>query len=132
MKLTLLSVLLLAATTLHAQTAKVIQLNPEDAALAKSLHEQKEALDKKIADFDDGVRKHYLLETKKEGNILTFAFCSNGPCPTYKQGWSGGFEFSDDYKFIVPTPLRPAITYNTCPSYVYGGNTIIPATATFN
>jgi hypothetical protein len=97
--------------TLNAQTAKVIALSPEDAELAKSLYNQKTALEKKIADFQDGIKKHYLVEVDKTSS----GYCWLGkPCPSYRDGWGfGEFEFSEDFKFIVPKSVPPApILYN--------------------
>lgn len=68
--------------------------------MAKSLHEQKEALDNKLADFDAGILKHYLqVSGKSEG--LTLFICKQA-CPGYKPGWESGFEYSEDFLFIVP------------------------------
>lgn len=119
----------LASSLLNAQTAKVVQLSAQDAAVAKSLHEQREALDKRIAELDALIAKRYLQDTKKDG--LTFSLCTSGPCPTYKAGWSGSFEFSEDYKFIVPRTYSPpiAVPWSYCPS-TYGS--VVPTAATFD
>lgn len=148
MKYLLLSAVFLAAT-LHAQTAKVIQLSPEDAAQAKSLHEQKEALDKKIADLQQKIHDNYLSVEVQYPTTACIAFNRAETCiprkPTPaeekaarglgpKKGWeSGKFEYSDDFKFIVPAPLTFSTgTAITCgPSWI-GGTTLIPATGTYN
>jgi hypothetical protein len=85
--------LILAASPLIGQTAKVIQLSPEDAAQAKSLYTQKAEIEKKIKDLEDAVHDKYLI-TAHHG--------SQGLYGTYKEGWSAGFDYSEDFRFIVP------------------------------
>jgi hypothetical protein len=117
--------------TIHAQTAKVIALSPEDAAQAKSLYEQKAALEKKIADFQAKIDDKYTMVYHDYPTSACIQLCPNGVCPKtpctdfpkvseedkkrahvreHEFGWVGGFEFSDDYKFIVPKPYTPPKT----------------------
>lgn len=92
-------ILLALSLSASAQTAKVIQLSPEDSVTAKSLQDEQTALDKRVADFHDRIVKNYLLVpgAAKQSNIW---YGSSYP---YKPGWvTGLFEYSDDFKFIVP------------------------------
>lgn len=100
--------LVLAASPLFGQTAKVIQLSPEDAAQAKSLYAQKAEIEKKISSLVDGVHDKYLIISHHG---------PDGLYGIYKDGWNNGFEFSDDYKFIVPK------TYSTPNNCCYGWET---------
>ena len=102
-----------------AQTAKVIPLSASDAAQAKSLYDRQIALNKAKSDFEAIVKDKYL--TKESDSILaatcaTLALDGSGisyssiPCPDPKahkikipiDGWSNGFEYSEDFKYIVP------------------------------
>jgi hypothetical protein len=115
MKLALLAIFL--ALPLPAQTAKVIALSQEDAKLAKSLYEERDLVNKKIAELDSKVKKDYLLGEKGSS-------CGqNGKY--YMPGWGcGEFEFSEDFKFIVPKPsCCSGITlWNCC----FGGGVATP------
>ena len=97
--------MLFLSTSLYSQTAKVIQLSPEDANSAKSLYEQKTQIEVEIWHLQDRIKKEYI----------------NDP---YRWG-STDFEFSDDFKFIVP------MIYNF-PQYNLGEheNYIIPYSGT--
>ncbi len=132
----LVVVLLLAGFSLSAlgQTAKVIQLSPEDAAQAKSLYAQQAAIQKKIDALNDKITTQYTSEAVPEGNCIATAYGSwvfSGPCsgmgaPTssVKPGWENGFEFSEDFKFIVPKPIPPQTLSNCSLSsgcITYGG-----------
>jgi hypothetical protein len=109
MRIVLLSVLLTisAVPQIIAQTAKVIQLSPEDAAKAKDLYAQKADIEKKIADLQAKIAGGYTTE-KKEQQYLNCCCCgikeSDGKTyvTQFKDGWGGGFEYSSDFKFIVP------------------------------
>lgn len=124
----------MVATISYPQTAKVIALSPEDAAQAKSLYEQKAAIEKKIVDFQAKIDDKYTMVVH---NYPTSA-CITGMSVTHKDGteenlyvppcvplkvtpeqekashvrehefgWQYGFEFSEDYKFIVPKTYSP-------------------------
>jgi hypothetical protein len=118
----------LAASPLFGQTAKVIALSPEDAAQAKALFTQKAEIEKKIKHLEDAVHDKYLI-TPHHG--------PSGLYGTYKEGWSAGFDYSEDFKFIVPKVYVPSST-NCCGSsygiWSSGCNytTITPATTLNN
>ncbi len=142
------------ATLTHAQTAKVVQLSPADAAEAKSLYEQKAAIEKKIADLQERISHQYVSDEK----VYPTSICISGvsvlhpdgtttsfpsvPCTTLKptpeqekashyftikSGWENGFEFSDEFKFVVPKAYKEP---TSC--YHYSGGTFVsPGTITF-
>lgn len=123
--------LFLLATAIHAQTAKVIALDAKDAAKAKSLHDQQEALKDKIELFTEAVKKKY-LEVPAPEPIHTFSgvvYVAGIDGDYYiKPGWSwGDFLYSDDFKYIVPAPQPPvqAWTNNGCailsPANIFDG-----------
>jgi hypothetical protein len=133
---TLFVVLFALSLPAYAQTAKVIALSPADAAEAKDLYAQRDAINKKIADLQTKVTTKYLMEEKPgPGNsfIAYSTWCTNPsgqmiacvPTPAekraraeqeekekkmhhleLKEGWFS-FEFSDDFKFIVPLTYKP-------------------------
>ncbi len=112
-----------------AQTAKVIQLSSEDAKQAKMLHDQQEAIAKKIADFDQAVRAKYLTAPKEdEGHTQTYSL--NDKWIWVKSGWgSGSFQYSEDFRFIVPIPYTPSPSPYPCQSNlaILCGVTLTPA-----
>lgn len=93
-KFALLAVFLALPFVAFGQTAKVIALSPADAAEAKSLYAQRDAIEKKIAD----------LHVKIEHAYVILAQPPEHPdwVMNWKPGWGGGFQFSEDFKFIVP------------------------------
>ena len=116
-KLALLSVFLALPLLLPGQTAKVIQLSPEDAKQAATLYAKKADIEKQIDALHVEITQKYI---SKEQGWLVF---SSNP-------WSNGFEYSDDFKFIVPkganqsggissVPVTPTYTIQSCPYYPY-------------
>ena len=75
-----------------AQNVKVIALSSADAEQSTKLHEQLKAAQKAVDDFDAQVSHRY---TATSCDAL-------GKDCSYKDGWSGGFLYSEDWKFIVP------------------------------
>lgn len=112
------------SVAIGAQTAKVIQLSPEEARQAKSLRDQQDAIAKKIAEFDQTIRDKYLKAAKEEeGHTATYSL--NGKWIWIKSGWgNGSFQYSEDFRFIVPVPYNP--TTGTCQS-ILCGVTLTPA-----
>lgn len=137
MKKMILATLVAAVLTasLHAQSAKVIALSPADAAQAKQLREQLDVATKRLGDFTESIRAKYLTAAKEdEGHTQThgFSFSFGGKETTHgywvKPGWGdGGFEFSDDFKYIVPQKTLQI----TGGSSLGCGNWISPAGGTF-
>jgi hypothetical protein len=142
MKLRFLWTLLLAVPV-FAQTAKVIQLSPEDAKEAKLLYDLKKDLVKQQDEFDEKIRKAYLTTTYKAtknsvcywslyGSVYyTSSVSENGICTGIKEGWYNGFNYSEDFLFIVPNP--PPTTSYTVGDHGYALTTNpSPTTWTFN
>ena len=104
---------LVFAGCLQAQTAKVIQLSPEDAAKAKALYAQKADIEKQIDDLQQKITATYLAKNKEIQESWGW----------YPWPWLNGFEFSDDFKFIVPktgtTGTATTGTITIAPYYTY-------------
>jgi uncharacterized protein CbrC (UPF0167 family) len=80
----------------------IAQLSPEEAKQAKALHDEQNSIAKRIVEFDQAVRARYLSAPKdQEGHPQTYLF--NGSWVWVKDGWgTGNFQYSEDFKFIVP------------------------------
>jgi hypothetical protein len=98
MKLALLSIFL--AIPLFSQTAKVIQLTPDEAKEAKSLYEQKAAIEAQVVNLHQKIITKYSLDNK------------NSMFPAYD------FEYSTDYRFVVPKiPVMSPATSCCLPTF---------------
>ena len=84
-----------------SQTAKVVQLDAADANHALDLYKAKAAIEKQITDLESQIRSKYLFE-----GIGCQYLAAPGEhlkdCKAPLSGWDYGFEFSTDFKFIVP------------------------------
>ncbi|KAA6459640.1 hypothetical protein DYQ86_16100 [Acidobacteria bacterium AB60] len=72
-----------------AQNAKVIELAPAEGSRAKALYEQRAHIEREIEDLTDDITAKYL---RPEGRL--------------RDGWPSSFEFSEDFRFIVPAYPR--------------------------
>ena len=118
---------LVFAVGCYAQTAQVIQLTPDESRQAAALYAQKAEVEAKIAALQTSITEKYTKETR------TYVFCTS--CVTYlgtKTGWEGGFEYSTDFKFIVPAPQPTTFGASGCTYLNPAVNTFtaIPATPT--
>ena len=107
--LALLSIFL--ALPLAAQTAQVVQLTPEEAAQAKALYTQQAEIAAKIEALRQGIVKAHLLASGDDWSCVT-----GGTSQTLKikRDWAcGDFEYSADFKFIVPSKQPPAFSIPT-------------------
>jgi hypothetical protein len=77
----------------YAQNARVVILSPEDASTAKTLDDMDRNLDKLKFDF----RLH-----------ITTVYLKNRPDIWV---WGSGFEFSTDFKAVVPKPYSDSYIY---------------------
>ena len=122
---------------MRGQTAKVIQLSPEDAKQAQALADEQKALDEKTAAFREAVKQKYLVTTerKEAGDCYAGVFMTNAtsgflvlgdgtinwsskPEPYYRRGWRcGEYQYSDDFKFIVPVPASPYTSSPLCTTF---------------
>jgi hypothetical protein len=111
--LALLSVFLALPILLPAQTAQVIQLSSTDSDTAQSLYAEKASVEKQIASLEQKIKKSYLTPAVTGG----YSFCVNKYCTSTRGYWDNGFEYSSDFKFIVPKPAPPTPTYTiqSCP-----------------
>ena len=118
----------------HAQTAKVIALSDADAAKVKSLYDQRADIDKQINDMHEQIRVKYTIRATHFscGSAIqtheSAKFCSlqtniygTGTAQETIDGWWVGFEYSDDFKFIVPTTYKPTPLNGTCPWFQFDG-----------
>jgi hypothetical protein len=99
------------AGTLFAQSANVIELEAADAARARKAWD---ALQKAQAEWDDlrdQIGNKYTLTKQDDAHCagITLKDKYYG-CPM--KGFENGFEFSKDFKFIVPK-MPPATSINT-------------------
>lgn len=118
-KLALLAVFL--ALPIFGQTAKVIALSPADAAEAKILYAQREALDKKIEALREKITRSYLVEDKvRYDSHVQFQYL------VLRSGWHSDFLYSEDFRFIVPNTSSASgsltICGNCCASTFLNGN----------
>ena len=131
---------------MRGQTAKVIQLSPEDARQAKALDDAQNELTAKIAAFRETIKQKYLVTTerKEAGDCYAGVFMTNAtsgflvlgdgtinwsskpekpqappkPEPYYRRGWRcGEYQYSDDFKFIVPVPASPYTSSPLCTTF---------------
>lgn len=130
----ILTALLCLAAIAFSQSAKVIALDPADAKEAKRLADARAALLKDQADFDEKIKHKYashvvqyptsacisgMVVTHQDGTQVHIGpdTCTP-PKPTdadqehardYRplEGWEGGIQYSEDYRFIVPVPYVP-------------------------
>jgi hypothetical protein len=145
------------------QTAKVMAVTPEDTTQIVALRAAADAANKALSDFNEKVRVKYITtldNSKGNQEDVNVSYTSiiigcnithyYGAVPLtncdmtwstepvkprrYKlTGWEYGFEWSEDFRYIVP--VRPPTystqsgQWNTCPWYVNGGViTTSPAT----
>lgn len=91
------AVVLALSLSVSAQTAKVMALSDKDAAEAQRLFDAVSTARQALAGFKDKIRQNYLARPV-EGAVAkgwtTFSYL--------KPGWEWDFEFSEDYKYIVP------------------------------
>jgi hypothetical protein len=93
--------LMLSAMVLQAQTAQVIPIADSESTEIAALYAQLNSIQQKIEDFDYRIADKYLSTDWVDSNGRTTRVT--------KDGWEYGFDFSTDFKFIVPTPApQPA------------------------
>ena len=114
-RLLLIPILTLAALTVWAQTANVIELEPYDTARAQKAWD---ALQKAQVEWDlerGHISGRYVEKScgPNENKLIIGSACS-------VPGFESGFEFSKDFRFIVPKQPDPKspIQYNLSGSYL--------------
>lgn len=102
MKTVIVAVAMSLAVACSAQTAKVVALTPDEAREAKAISDQQKELDNRLAAL-----RHKIIASHLYADGEEYWSCSIGlPIEHHiKEGWGCGsdFEFSDDYRFIVPS-----------------------------
>lgn len=90
-----------------AQNAKVVALSAEDAALAKSLYEQKAEIEKRIDELHATIERKYLLAPcTPEPAYFNNPQADKAKC--LLEPWIEGFVYSEDFQYVVP--LHPQLT----------------------
>lgn len=130
MKALIITLALLVSGVCFGQTAKVIQLSDRDAAEAKALYASKSEIEEKIRELQERINENYLRKVVNSnidcpsGFDLGYLTGFTGPTSLiqhvcYKNGWTGNFQFSEDFRFIVPSSMVPANSL-LYPSFVRG------------
>lgn len=111
MKILIYCWLVALTVPLLGQTAKVIALTPNETARAKQLKMDQENLTIETHEFELMIKHEYLMTSPPANAIPNTIYngCSGNNCwsPNWKPGWgnNGEFEYSDDYRFIVPAKV---------------------------
>jgi hypothetical protein len=124
MKFVLAFAVLVLAMCAGAQTAKVVQLKPEDAARAKALYAEKTRIEQEIADFRQHINDDYPevgVTVPCSASVCMGAGCVPPPPPKVSchraldGDWANGFDFSSDFRFVVPSrPAKPSTPAYGC------------------
>lgn len=115
-----IAMLVFFATAVFAQSANVIELEPADGARVQKAWD---ALQKAQADWDAVHHDIEMKYTTRPGNTGGAGMCVVNADYCYKEAFDDGFEFSTDFKFIVPKNTEP-----TRPQFQLYAN---PASGTF-
>lgn len=83
-----------ACLALASQTAHVVALDADDAAASAQLYKAKVDADKAWEDQHDAIGKKYLQATGGPHGFRP------------RTGFENGFEFSKDFKVVVPVPSQ--------------------------
>lgn len=139
MKILIYCWLVALTVPLLGQTAKVIALTPNETARAKQLKMDQENLTIETQEFELMIKHEYLM-TSPPANVIPNAIyngCSGNNCwsSNWKPGWgnNGEFEYSEDYRFIVPksaAPLTNICTNCNVPFWNNGGGFFTPVPIT--
>ena len=104
-------VVLLLSIAAFTQAGKVLELDLADAKEAKSAYDDMTRANKRMADFNQRMREKYLVvkdgSDSAASNIATCLTGTANGCAYYRKGWENGFEYSDDFRFMVPSPYKP-------------------------
>lgn len=107
MKRITLAVLLCGSMASMAQTVKVIELSPEDTRHIIEIDKSIATLQKLREDYLTHIRMTYIAERYGKGNDGCAAqsvdpIDGKKKCAGLSKEWWNGFEFSEDFRFIVP------------------------------
>jgi hypothetical protein len=120
MKFLVYFVLTMASVQLFAQTALVVPLSPDDTARYKRVHQEMLDAIKRWNDIESEVRDKYLILDKSDPDVGEETV---SPAKRIRKGWESGtiylngdpvldFEFTRDFKFIVPSIPPPPVKNN--------------------
>lgn len=111
MKILALSLILLFASAAFPQTANVIELAPDDSARAKAAWDVLQTAQHNWDDLQEHMRVKYTTDGRNDKDRWP------------KAAFTYGFEFSKDFRFIVPKlATSGTLTYGNS----WGGNYITP------
>jgi hypothetical protein len=123
-----LILVLFVATGVFAQSANVIQLEPSDSARAQKAWD---ALQKAQAEWDalyDEFQDKYIVVLKSNDHSTVQR--SSGKAVSVPSDWARGFEFSKDFKAVVPKTMVTTGTTITG-SWTYPNCWSVPSTTPF-
>lgn len=103
MKTVIVAVAMSLAMACSAQTAKVIALTPDEAREAKAISDQQKEIDNRLAVLRQRITANHLYADGKEYSSCSIV--SNSEHHIKGEWGCGDFEFSDDYRFIVPSRI---------------------------
>ena len=130
-----LAVCSLSAT---AQTAQVIALTPDEAKEVRALYTEQDEVANKLKALQSQIKLNHVAVDPKDpdagnvgasinefvecDNLLDHAPCAKGKIYAYRKGWENGFEFSTDFKYIVPLPAPQYTVTKACNPMIYYNN----------
>ena len=120
MKSIIVVVALLFAGTLGAQTANVIELKPEDSTKVQKAWDELQRAQARWKDVNDQIDMQY-VEVPYDGSMGNLVISAEVLKNGYhrRDGFLAGFEFSTDFKYIVPKPVtvdpKSPLQYNQNP-----------------
>lgn len=89
----ILMLCVVAVYSAHSQEAHVIALKSNDAAHARCTYERLQKAQKEWEEVKEQIQADYVTVEGKPGTIIL---------AVPKQGFENGFQFSEDFKYIVP------------------------------
>ena len=111
MKLILVVASLFLSGTVFAQTANVIELSATDTAKAQKAWDVLQKAQAEWNGLQEEIKQKYTFNTSQKDDPNCLGATVNGKyygCP--KKGFENGFEFSKDFRFIVPKAAEPRAT----------------------
>ena len=108
MKVILVLASLFLAGTVFAQTANVIELSPADILRAHQAWDTLQTAQENWTAVRKSIGDKYTTRPNNTGGASTCTI--NEPSICYREGFMSGFEFSKDFRFIVPKAAEPRAT----------------------
>jgi hypothetical protein len=121
MRRTIVAILLLiTAVCVVGQEARVIALKSEDAAHVRCTWERLQKAQKEWNEVLEQTQNDYILVPIKDKDASQSVLRMQDMNRTYRSGWENGFQFSSDFKYLVPknvTTSGTISTYNQWPCW---------------